>query len=1022
MLVFNVEDTKQGELASKLTIMKRQPFGTREDGTAVDEINGKLITGSIDYMLEYIAQNITENQSGALPEGELQNQIDQAQAAGLQRLVSMLNAAIPDERFHVTEPYIRDESHNYSAEFWLFTVDYCRVVSGDPDFYYNHSRNRVPAILTRLFRPLSTEAIFRLMPTIVRQMASSDLRLVNSTPTSATLRWYGHRQEDPLLNELHLTISSLNFTNVLTSIPQEIHGQPPATYVQTESMLDGSDYDEWIFTWEPDSRNFNRPIYMGLIAAVIILALYFWLGIPNTVLLLLALSLPLVIGWSYSRLKKVTFDHDQQTILLQEQRALAEEQYEMSQTARAQLQNLNIDLRRSVDEFTALFEIGSATNATLELDELIERTLSAVTTHLHFDRAMLLLVDEERGMLAHGRGVGGSAQQLEMVQKLEVPLDQSEHYFVALLNSEGPILIREDDAENAFPANKKLAEEFGTVEHLGTPLISKERRLGILDLDNARSKRPILNEEAELIFVVAGQIAVSIDNALLYRELDYQKQTLEQRVEMRTQELAQATAEAQEARALAEEASATKSAFLSNVSHELRTPLTAILGFNKIIGRSLDRYILPNLTAGGPRVERAKDTIQESQHFIFEEGERLTALINDVLDLAKIEAGKFDWEMQKLPIEPIVEHAISATTSLLEKKSLRLEKEIEPDLPPIFGDKNRLIQVVINLLSNAYKFTEKGTITCRVARDAQGIKVSVADEGIGITKEDAQHVFDAFQQVGNTMSNKPAGTGLGLAICKEIIEFHGGQIWVESELGKGSTFSFFLPVFEGQVKALPEVDYNSLLAFIRSPRKATEGRKKRILLVENEEAVRKYVVSELSEHNYWVFEAGSGSQALEIAAEMQPDILLVDILMPQMDGFETLAALRRQPEMMEVPAIVLSVIDDHSPEYGLGIKEFMSKPIDAARLLDNIERYLQAGSAAQRAVVVDELTPQALALNEALLGRGYQVQLVNELAALKNGQTADILLVSSAICERDNLFDFPTVRKVFQKGLVLMVE
>jgi signal transduction histidine kinase len=186
--------------------------------------------------------------------------------------------------------------------------------------------------------------------------------------------------------------------------------------------------------------------------------------------------------------------------------------------------------------------------------------------------------------------------------------------------------------------------------------------------------------------------------------------------------------------------------------------------------------------------------VTENLDIIVAEGERLTALINDVLDLAKIEAGKVIWHMQPLSIPDVVERATAATATLFERKGLKLIKEMEPDLPPIVGDRDRLIQVMINLISNAVKFSERGSVTCRVAQADGDILVSVIDTGVGIAEADRLRVFDRFTQVGDTLTDKPKGTGLGLPICKEIVEHHGGRIWVESEPGKGSNFSFTLPI------------------------------------------------------------------------------------------------------------------------------------------------------------------------------------------------------------------------------------
>ena len=246
------------KLVSKLTQMKRQPFGALDDGSSVEEIKGTLLIGFINYMQEVIATDVRQSLPPDISDEEGQQRIQEAQKDALDRLVEMLNAAQADERYHVTADYILDESNSYTTEFWLFTVDYCRVICGDPDFYRNSSQGRIPPILLRLFRPLSTQMIFQLLPQIASKLSNTDLRAVEVTPTSAKMRWYGRRQEDPNLNEIHLTVSSLTIENLLASIPEQFQEQGRPIVVQTSSMLDGSDYSEWNFVWKPTPSKIKR--------------------------------------------------------------------------------------------------------------------------------------------------------------------------------------------------------------------------------------------------------------------------------------------------------------------------------------------------------------------------------------------------------------------------------------------------------------------------------------------------------------------------------------------------------------------------------------------------------------------------------------------------------------------------------------------------------------------------------------------------------------------------------------------
>lgn len=243
-----------------------------------------------------------------------------------------------------------------------------------------------------------------------------------------------------------------------------------------------------------------------------------------------------------------------------------------------------------------------------------------------------------------------------------------------------------------------------------------------------------------------------------------------------------------------------KTDFISSVSHELRTPLTSIMGFASIIKKRFEEVLLPLINMEEKKTARATRQLQENIGIIISEGQRLTALINEVLDIAKMEAGRIEWKMEKLELHEIVKRATAAIAPLFEEKGLSLNQELAADLLPLQGDGDRLVQVLINLLSNGMKFTETGGVTVRATRHGTGeILVQVVDTGIGIRPEDQEKVFEKFKQAGDTLTDKPRGTGLGLPICREIVEHHGGYIWVESMPGEGSSFNFILPLLSDKV-------------------------------------------------------------------------------------------------------------------------------------------------------------------------------------------------------------------------------
>lgn len=248
-----------------------------------------------------------------------------------------------------------------------------------------------------------------------------------------------------------------------------------------------------------------------------------------------------------------------------------------------------------------------------------------------------------------------------------------------------------------------------------------------------------------------------------------------------------------------------KTDFLATVSHELRTPLTSVLGFASVIQSKLETVIFPQLDSQNPKLTKTAKKIETNLEIIIQESERLTALINDVLDIAKMESGAVEWSFQPCQLGPIIHRVIATLTPLFELKNLELLAFIPEELPPILGDEDRLLQVLVNLLSNALKFTAKGRVSCEVTVLPGALEVRIKDTGAGIAGADLEKIFQPFRQGGDILTNKPAGTGLGLPICKQIVEGHGGEIWVESQLNQGSQFCFTLPLASpSQTHDLPQ--------------------------------------------------------------------------------------------------------------------------------------------------------------------------------------------------------------------------
>jgi len=477
--------------------------------------------------------------------------------------------------------------------------------------------------------------------------------------------------------------------------------------------------------------------------------------------------------------------------------------------------------------------------------------------------------------------------------------------------------------------------------------------------------------------------------------------------------------EARQARAAAEEADAAKSSFLSTVSHELRTPLTSVLGFAKIIRRRLEERLFPMIPDDDRKVQQAKQQVIENLNVVVSEGERLTKLIDDVLDLAKIEAGKFTWNMATVSVGDVIERAIAATASLFDAKKLHLQRDIDADLPTVTGDQDRLIQVVINLISNAVKFTDAGSITCSAHLRGEEIVVGVTDSGIGIAPTDQQKVFEKFKQVGDTLTDKPKGTGLGLPICKEIVEYHGGRIWVESAPGQGSTFSFSLPTVgrPAQMELLPtrrSVDIEALVRQLRERVPSHQPKDKFVLVVDDDPNIRSLLEQELTEAGYVVRLAEDGRKALALIREETPGLIILDVMMPEMNGFDVAAVLKNDPATMDIPIIILSIVEDKERGFRLGVDRYLTKPIDTVSLFHEVDALLGQGRSRRKVMVVDEDVSTIRTLTDVLKTRGYEVveSTSTELVSAAVLSKPDIIVLNSLLSNNE------AVRALrFEKGM-----
>ncbi len=417
-----------------------------------------------------------------------------------------------------------------------------------------------------------------------------------------------------------------------------------------------------------------------------------------------------------------------------------------------------------------------------------------------------------------------------------------------------------------------------------------------------------------------------------------------------------------------------KTEFISTVSHELRTPLTSVLGFAKIIHKKLTRVVFPAVDQSEKKVARSVRQIGDNVGIIISEGERLTALINDVLDVAKMEAGKVDWKEEPVSIADIIDRATAATSALFtQKASIHLVKEVEDDLEDVVGDGDRLIQVLINLLSNAVKFTDEGMVACKARRDGSDIVVSVIDSGSGIAENEVEQVFEKFKQVGDVLAGKPTGTGLGLPICKQIVEHHGGRIWAESEVGVGSTFSFTLPAVHQVRPPVAEEDVSLVDGSRAITGEIDRPDRKTVLVVDDEPAIRKLLRQVLTDAGYRVAEAADGMEAIDKARELKPDLITLDVMMPRMGGYEAAAVLKTDPTTEDIPLLVLSATESHVRGRQLGVDHYLAKPADPEVLLGHVDALLSMETSKRKILVVNEDESAVQTVMDALQARNHEV-------------------------------------------------
>jgi adenylate cyclase len=583
------------------------------------------------------------------------------------------------------------------------------------------------------------------------------------------------------------------------------------------------------------------------------------------------------------------------------------------------------ELSKSIGELRALGEVTQAVTSTLDLQTVLTTIVAKATQLSGTEAGAIYVFDEAQREFRLSATYGMSEELIAAIRDHHAALSDA---VGGLAEQRAP--VQAGDLQNEPPSLvNDIIIKAGYRARLLVPLVHSEQTVGALVV-RRRVPGDFPKQTVALLQTFAAQSALAILNARLFHEIEEKGQQLER-------------------------ASQHKSQFLANMSHELRTPLNAIIGVTEMLRDDARDFGRPD------EVEPLDRVLHAARH--------LLALINDILDLSKIEAGKMELHLESFTVQPLIADVVSTIETLAAKNGNRVVVDCSSDLGVIEADQIRVRQALLNLVSNANKFTERGTVTIGARRQQQSgrdwITIAVNDTGIGMTTAQMGKLFQEFSQADSSTTRKYGGTGLGLAISRRFCQMMDGDITVESELGRGSTFTIRLPAIFGDApSAIPQAS--------RAPSFKT-GRVDAalILVIDDDASVRDVVGRYLEREGFSVAKAAGGKEGLRMAREVHPAAVTLDVMMPDLDGWTVLAAIKGDPELADLPVVLMTIVDEKNRGYALGASDYLVKPVDRERLVSVLHALCNSGPG--RLLMVDDDDIGRRQMRTALEQRGWTV-------------------------------------------------